>query len=106
MTGDANHASTNYRRGGFSHSVIIRIRSADPVMVMRKIMWNIVLLLLGLFMGFIVIQHAMFYSFPPNLSEFLYVQKEVYIVFSVVFVFTTRTLLFVETKIRGLAAAY
>lgn len=80
------------------------IRSVDTEVLMRKVMWNLVFLFLGLFVGFIVIQHAMFYSLPPNLDEFLYVQKEVYVVFSFMFMISIRTLFFVEGKIRSLSA--
>lgn len=106
---DTNQAATAnsapVRMGkGFGLTPINRIRNIDTEILMRKVMWNLVLLFLGLFVGFIVIQHAMFYSLPPNLDEFLYVQKEVYVVFSLMFVISIRTLFLVEGKIRSLSA--
>ncbi|MEE9115705.1 MAG: hypothetical protein V3U09_02285 [Thermoplasmata archaeon] len=103
---DTNQAATAnsapVRMGSsFGLTLINRIRNIDTEILMRKVMWNLVLLFLGLFVGFIVIQHAMFYSLPPNLDEFLYVQKEVYVIFSLMFVISIRTLFFVEGKIRS-----
>ncbi|MFQ5910284.1 MAG: hypothetical protein ACE5IJ_06130 [Thermoplasmata archaeon] len=48
-------------------------------------MWNLVLLNLGLIASFIFVQHAMFYSFPPDLSQFIWVGREVYLVGSISF---------------------
>lgn len=106
---DANQTTTAncapLRTGkGFGLTLSNWIESIDTEVVMKKVVWNLVLLFLGLFVGFIVIQHAMFYSLPPNLDEFLYVQKEVYIVFSLMFVISIRTLFLVEGKIRSLSA--
>lgn len=80
-------------------------RKIDPLIVMKMVIWNVVLLFLGLFIGFVIVQHAMFYTFPPNPDAFLYVQREVYVVFSIIFVVSVRTLSFVESRIRGLATS-
>ena len=103
QTATANCAPLRMGKG-FGLTFSNWIRSVDTEVLMRKVMWNLVFLFLGLFVGFIVIQHAMFYSLPPNLDEFLYVQKEVYVVFSLMFVISIRTLFFVEGKIRSLSA--
>lgn len=53
--------------------------------LLKKTMWNLVLLNLGLIASFILVQHAMFYSFPPNPSRFIWVGREVYLVGSLAF---------------------
>lgn len=95
-------AERKFLNGIFAHALRRQIEGIDPVVVVKKIVWNMVLLFLGLFIGFVIVQHAMFYAFPPNLDAFIYVQKEVYLVFSIIFVLSIRTLSYVESRIRGL----
>ncbi len=98
-------SKTSKSTGTSKHSLLNRVKDADPEVVMKKAIWNLVLLLLGLLIGFIIIQHAMFYSFPPNLDAFIYIQKEVYFVFSLLFLLSVRTLSYVESKLRGLTSS-
>lgn len=106
MTASTNHTTATHSRKkaaiGLGSLIGDRLKDVDPLVVARKIMWNVVLLFLGLFVGFVVIQHAMFYSFPPDLESFLYVRREVYVVFSVAFALSIKSLFFIEGKIRRL----
>ncbi len=43
------------------------------------VLWNLVILLWSLLLGILLVQHSMFYEFPPNVSRWLDVSPMVYV---------------------------
>lgn len=77
--------NANNQGGSRTANLFYSIDESNATLLLRKIMWNLVLLNVGLLVTFVLVQHAMFYSFPPDINRFIWVNREVYIIGSISF---------------------
>ncbi|MFQ6107092.1 MAG: hypothetical protein ACE5QF_05850 [Thermoplasmata archaeon] len=71
--------------GGPKTKLIFSTKDEQGHDLLKKAIWNLVLLNLGLIASFIFVQHAMFYTFPPDIGKFIWVGREVYLIGSLSF---------------------
>jgi len=85
-------------KGGSQTAYHFSTKSIRKDHLLRKVAWNLVLLNLGLIASFVFVQHAMFYTFPPDPGRFIWVGREVYLVGSLAFLAFVKTVNIIVKK--------
>lgn len=71
----------------------------------KRLAWNLAILNMTLVVSFLFVQHNSLYSFPPDLSGFVYADVGVYLLLSLLLFVLAKFLLFAGTRLVSLKNA-